>query len=250
MNRLNPRTDYDPRRIAGSLAPALRRAVPGNERLNDQDQGFRPTRDDPQGSRFQRQGPYPDYVHAHADASYQGYGAYATLDGSRVDTAEFADLDWAGPMLEPDRPAVAGPERDHAGRGPRGWRRSDASLYEAVCEQLTHDPDIDASEVEVVVHEGEVFLHGAVDRRSLKRLAEDLAYRVRGVLDVHNRLRVVARADERRPEDRPTARDDARLRDPGTPAEQDERARDRRNLRDHGWTGPRGTSRSERIGEV
>ncbi|MBC8088670.1 MAG: hypothetical protein H7Z40_15510, partial [Phycisphaerae bacterium] len=44
------------------------------------------------------------------------------------------------------------PQRgQHAGRGPKGYRRDDARITEDVNEALTHDHDIDASEIEVKV---------------------------------------------------------------------------------------------------
>jgi hypothetical protein len=78
----------------------------------------------------------------------------------------------------------------HAGRGPRGYRRSDDRILEDVSEILTRDPDIDATEIEVIVVDGEVTLAGGVDDRRTKRHAEDLVERCAGVNDIHNQLRV------------------------------------------------------------
>ena len=78
----------------------------------------------------------------------------------------------------------------HAGRGPRGYRRSDDRIREDVSEVLTRDPDVDATDIEIVVLEGEVTLSGDVDDRRTKRRAEDLVERCAGVHDVHNQLRV------------------------------------------------------------
>ena len=77
----------------------------------------------------------------------------------------------------------------HAGRGPRGFQRSDDRIMEEVCERLTWDPDLDASEIEVRVESGVVTLEGMVESRRDKRRAEDLVDEVRGVVDVQNRLR-------------------------------------------------------------
>jgi osmotically-inducible protein OsmY len=76
------------------------------------------------------------------------------------------------------------------GRGPRGYQRSDERVREEICERLTQDPWIDASDVEVSVRGGEVTLTGNVRDRGDKRHAEDLTERVSGVRDVHNNLRV------------------------------------------------------------
>jgi len=76
------------------------------------------------------------------------------------------------------------------GRGPRGYRRSDERIREDVCEHLTDNAWLDASEVEVNVAAGEVFLSGTVDSRYAKRLAESIAESVSGVTNVQNNLRV------------------------------------------------------------
>ena len=77
----------------------------------------------------------------------------------------------------------------HFGRGPKGYRRSDERIREDVNEELTRHPDIDATEIEVLVENGEVTLVGAVEERRDKRLAEDIVERISGVNEVHNQLR-------------------------------------------------------------
>ena len=77
-----------------------------------------------------------------------------------------------------------------AGRGPKGYKRSDDRIREDVNEALTRNPDIDASDIEVKVESGEVTLTGTVDSRQTKRLAEDLAEDCSGVHEVHNQLRI------------------------------------------------------------
>ncbi len=81
-----------------------------------------------------------------------------------------------------------------AGRGPRGYQRSDDRIKEDVNDRLTEHGDIDASDVEVDVQNGEVTLRGTVDSRHAKRLAEDIADSVSGVRDVRNELRVQRQA--------------------------------------------------------
>ena len=79
---------------------------------------------------------------------------------------------------------------DHRGRGPKGYRPSDERIREILCEHLTEDPSIDASEIDVKVLNGEITLEGYVADRRAKWWAEELAHRVRGATDVHNRLRI------------------------------------------------------------
>lgn len=77
-----------------------------------------------------------------------------------------------------------------AGRGPKGYRRSDERIKEDLNERLTQDPYIDAWEIEVRVESGEVILTGTVDDRQSKHRAEDIAESVSGVKDVQNQIRV------------------------------------------------------------
>jgi hypothetical protein len=77
-----------------------------------------------------------------------------------------------------------------SGKGPKNWTRSDQRIHDDVCEMLTHDDHVDASDVEVTVEEGEVMLTGFVPDRRMKHLAEDVIEHIAGVRDVHNRLRI------------------------------------------------------------
>ena len=81
-------------------------------------------------------------------------------------------------------------EHSFRGRGPKNYRRSDERIREEVNERLTDHPRIDATDIEVQVENGEVTLDGTVADRNQKRLAEDIADDCRGVIDVHNRLRM------------------------------------------------------------
>lgn len=79
---------------------------------------------------------------------------------------------------------------DFTGRGPKGYHRSDARITEDVCDRLADAPDLDASNIEVKVNNGEVMLTGTVSHRDDKRRAEDLIENLSGVGEVHNQLRV------------------------------------------------------------
>jgi osmotically-inducible protein OsmY len=78
--------------------------------------------------------------------------------------------------------------RGHAGKGPKDYLRSDARVLEDVCERLSDDDEVDASDISVNVVSGEVTLTGTVVDRYSKRRAEHVAAEVRGVIDVQNRL--------------------------------------------------------------
>ena len=79
---------------------------------------------------------------------------------------------------------------DYVGRGPKGYKRSDDRIRDEICDRMTEDPMLDASEIEVDVIDGEVTLSGSVMSRDQKRRAEDVAERISGVKDVTNQLRV------------------------------------------------------------
>lgn len=77
-----------------------------------------------------------------------------------------------------------------AGRGPKGYRRSDERLREDVCDRLADDPWVDASDITVEVKDAEITLSGTVTEREQKRRAEDCVERASGVRNVINNLRV------------------------------------------------------------
>jgi osmotically-inducible protein OsmY len=85
---------------------------------------------------------------------------------------------------------------EHSGRGPKGYTRSDDRIKEDVCDRLTEDPSIDASDIDVSVTKCEVILSGTVEDRQAKRRAEDCAENVSGVRNVQNNLRVHQQAHE------------------------------------------------------
>lgn len=78
----------------------------------------------------------------------------------------------------------------HAGKGPKGYQRSDERIREEISDELTDHPDIDASDIEIEVKDGEVTLTGTVDSRDAKRMTEDIAELSSGVTHVSNQLRV------------------------------------------------------------
>lgn len=134
------------------------------------------------GSRGQRSREKPMEPRRHApgdDSSFEG-ATYRPAEGG-----EERIFPYGGPgrYVEPSSGL-------HQGKGPKGYRRSDERIREEVCEMLTENPEIDASEMEVEVHQGMVTLTGSVESRRMKRMTEDLAERIAGVRDVRNELRI------------------------------------------------------------
>jgi hypothetical protein len=126
-----------------------------------------------------RPGPPPDLPPQPDDPSarweswndaYEGLGGRGWYEG------------WVEALHRPQGPFV--------GRGPRNYTRSDARILEDVNERLTEHGMLDATDIEVSVHDGEVTLRGHVDTRHDKRLAEDIADFVMGVKDVHNEIKI------------------------------------------------------------
>jgi BON domain len=114
-------------------------------------------------------------------------------DTSRYATPDPYASPWTGttygePVNRPYERDLNAP--DYRGRGPRGYQRSDARVFEDICDRLTVDPRIDASDVEVDVKAAEVTLRGSVRSREEKRYAEDVVEHVMGVRDVNNHLKV------------------------------------------------------------
>jgi hypothetical protein len=98
---------------------------------------------------------------------------------------------WGGRVGEfDDRDLSPTGERGHAGRGPMNYQRSDHRIHEDICDLLTDDDSLDASEIDVRVEHGEVTMTGFVGSRDAKRRAEQLADRVPGVKDIHNQIRL------------------------------------------------------------
>ena len=80
--------------------------------------------------------------------------------------------------------------QSYRGRGPRGYTRSDDRIKEDINDELTDAWNLDASDIEVEVNDGNVVLSGTVTNRNAKRNAEDIAEDVSGVKNVENRIRV------------------------------------------------------------
>jgi len=64
----------------------------------------------------------------------------------------------------------------------------DASLQEKIDKAFTDDPDISAANVDATVVNGRVKLVGTVGSEAVKQRAERLAYQVKGVLGVDNKI--------------------------------------------------------------
>jgi len=107
-----------------------------------------------------------------------------------ADSAQFDDLVYGGRSFDSHHSTQG--RGQFSGRGPSGYRRSDDRIREDVCQCLTDDDHVDASDIEVSVSDREVTLTGTVTSRMQKRHAEDLIERLPGVRDVINSIRVAS----------------------------------------------------------
>lgn len=131
-----------------------------------------------------RYAPNDDFSLYRRDLDRQGAGRNGRIF---VDEALEREVDKAG-RVHQRRPHLRLQE-DHFGKGPKGYKRNDQRIQDEVSEELYLSREIDASDIEVEVIEGRVFLRGSVDARETKRLAERLIENVVGVVDVQNELR-------------------------------------------------------------
>ena len=110
----------------------------------------------------------------------QGFAAGGGAGGSYYGQGASSGTGGGGPY---------GGRQSYAGRGSKNYRRSDARIEEEVHEVLTRHHEIDATDVDVRVENGEVTLTGEVEDRRTKRLVEDIVEQLSGVRDVHNQIK-------------------------------------------------------------
>jgi hypothetical protein len=129
------------------------------------------------------QGGYGDFTTRHQGGYGESQGTHAQSGHGR------GGVDFGGRQHD-TRPSQGPRDTSHRGRGPGNYVRSDERIVDDVIDRLTDAPHIDASEILVMVEQGEVTLTGNVPDRAMKREAEDLVAQASGVRDVHNRIRV------------------------------------------------------------
>lgn len=154
-----------------------------------------------------RQGMSSDYASStrsrpygfEADTDYETASGYDGGEQEGVSSGRFSGRGDGSSFYEPAPVLNSGTpwttEGPYAGDGPKGYQRSKERLSEEVCERLKWSGNLDASNIEVKVENDEVTLEGTVDSRRSKCLAEDIVESVRGIRDIHNRLRI-RQADE------------------------------------------------------
>lgn len=132
-----------------------------------------------------------DNEHEPYQEGRRGYGATSMGTGwGSVDTGRHRLGSLTDSAADSAQHVIRQQRTSYAGRGPKGYKRSDERIREDVSEALTRSHDVDATNIEVAVNDGIVTLTGSVDDRHAKRMAEDVAQDASGVRDVQNQLRV------------------------------------------------------------
>lgn len=70
-------------------------------------------------------------------------------------------------------------------------KKSDNVIYEEICEILMQTPQIDSTELDVIVQDGDVTLKGFVENREVRALAEEITAEISGVHTVFNQLTAI-----------------------------------------------------------
>ncbi len=128
----------------------------------------------------------------------RGGGPYRDYGWEADESAlpEFRDPSIHAQQYERQRGSQAGP---YTGYGPKNYQRPDNSIMDEACERLKMHGQIDAHDIKINVKKGEVTLEGTVEDRHMKRMTEDIIDRVRGVVDVHNQLKLRNKGQSGRP---------------------------------------------------
>ena len=174
----------------GQKYDPIRHGPPGDASYPDDQSGHlrqRPPGSDNEGrgalGQFEvpgSRGPVPD---AQMGRSFGGVGGIRDAQGSYAYRGGDDYL----------RGGHGAPRWQDAGRQARGPRRDDRRIEEDVNEWLTHDPRVDASEIEVRCRDGVVTLEGAVEQRWQRYYIEDAVEQRMGIAQIDNRLRVGGR---------------------------------------------------------
>jgi osmotically-inducible protein OsmY len=179
-----------PRRMAGGYSESQRFGAQGGFPADRGARDFRERWSRPQED-WQRAQRYPGQESQRSGGV--GYGGAGDWDTQR-DVGQFYSQ--GGQRGARSRFGEQEQNRGFSGRGPKNYQRSDQRIQEDICDRLTSDPDVDASEIQVEVRNGEVTLEGTVEDRRMKRRAEDCIEDVSGVSQVHNRLRIGSQQEQ------------------------------------------------------
>lgn len=126
-------------------------------------------------SKFSVEGSLPRDNEIISERHYQLHGIHPAHRDRHPDAAPLAD-------------AGAG---ESMASSSRTYRPSDITIHEEVCEALLKAYDVNSSEIEVFVQDGDVTLKGFVDTSDVKMKVLDLVTDIDGVTGIQNELQVI-----------------------------------------------------------
>lgn len=216
--RAQPRNfneSHEPKRLAYEQGSDRSRVRERNERQQDgrstgsryEDQGEYGSGD---ASQYSSQGLYGRGEHGRSENGQGLFGQgpytgqqqqYGNPGSYRSSRPEGRDQGRGNSRSSTSQPFSYGAERDtefsasrsqgpYAGKGPKGYKRSDQQMCEEANQALERNGRVDASEIEVSCDSGVLKLTGKVENRAAKRDAEECVESVYGVSDVMNELKV------------------------------------------------------------
>jgi osmotically-inducible protein OsmY len=180
-NRENINREYGPHQYGRDYEQDRYRAANSGYGQSDENRGFGSA-----GNEFSS-----DYGRPHNNESRNRYGG-DTRNYGNANQGSF-DRDWWDRTKDEVSSWFGGgrnEEGPHRGKGPKGYQRSEQRIKEDVCERLSEDPYVDASNIEIDIQNNEVVLSGSIDSKEAKRRVEDIVESVSGVSNVQNHLRV------------------------------------------------------------
>jgi hypothetical protein len=135
------------------------------------------------------------YSEPFSDSPYQ----YNQNEINQFENSRYGKMPLAGnssrqPLNYGQRFPESGVNRDQRGLPGTGESRppiaGDDRIREIISDRLNDDPSVDARDINVIVHHGQVTLAGTVDNNDSKSRAERLADSTPGIMRVESRLRV------------------------------------------------------------
>jgi osmotically-inducible protein OsmY len=129
------------------------------------------------------------------DTSNYGNANQGSFDRGWWDRTRDEVKSWFGDD-DAERRRQADRKVSYRGKGPKDYQRSQDRIREDICDRLTDDDLVDASDIQVQCEGNEVVLTGTVSSREEKRRAEDLVESISGVQNVENRIKVKRNDDD------------------------------------------------------
>ena len=174
-----------------------------------QNQDWQQRRNRNYGSQYGTSGSYEGrfdggYGEGYASSGYSGNQDYGSQNYGNQNYGRFGQdrnrdwwdrtkdevSSWFGDEDAERRRRVDRMQGPYKGKGPKDYQRSEDRIKEDVCDRLSDDDYVDASNIQVQIQGTEVILTGTVDSREQKRRAEDVVESISGVRNVENRIRI------------------------------------------------------------